>query len=100
MEKRKPSYDLAIIKREFRSVGRLRMTGSARDAAFSLGYLLQDVVDVIQSMTRKQFYKSMTSLSNVRLWQDVYHVPHRQLILYVKFTLGADGHIIVSFKEK
>ena len=100
MDKRKPSYDLENIKREFRSVARLRMTGSARDAAFSLGYLLQDVVDIIQSMTRKHFYKSMTSVSDVRLWQDVYHVPHCELMLYIKFTLGVDGLIILSFKEK
>ena len=61
MEKRKPTYDLEGFKSEFCTVERLRMTGTARRNAFALGLSLLDVVNVIQSMTRRQFYKSMTS---------------------------------------
>jgi motility quorum-sensing regulator/GCU-specific mRNA interferase toxin len=31
------------------------------------------------------FYKSMTCFGNHKIWQDVYHVPARGLVLYVKF---------------
>lgn len=36
-------------------------------------------------MERKYFYKSMTSLGEAAVWQDVYHVPYGGLVLYVKF---------------
>jgi len=100
MEKRKPTYDLESIKCDFCSVARLRMTRSARDAAFALELSLADVVDVIQSMSRRHFYKSMTALADPRLWQDVYHVPRGTLMLYVKFTIDDQGNLLISFKEK
>lgn len=100
MEKRKPTYDLDSFKSEFGTVARLRMTGSARNAAFALGFSLQDVVDVIQRMTRQQFFKSMTSLGDPRVWQDVYHVPCEGLVLYVKLTVDDDGKLVIGFKEK
>lgn len=62
------------------------MTKVARDAAFALGLLLADVVRIIQRITREQFYKSMTSLADRRIWQDVYRVPVESTVPYVKFT--------------
>ena len=100
MEKRKPHYDLASIKATFATVDALRMTRTAHDCALALGLLLQDVVDLIQEMTREQFYKSMTSKVNVALWQDVYHVPWGDIMLYVKFTTDAEGYLVISLKEK
>ncbi len=46
------------------------------------------------------FYKSMTSHSDHTIWQDVYHVPHGDIVLYLKFTVDAEGHIVISLKEK
>ena len=100
MEKRKPHYDLASIKATFATVDALRMTRTAHDCALALGLLLQDVVDLIQEITREQFYKSMTSKANVALWQDVYHVPWGDTVLYVKFTTDAEGYLVISLKEK
>jgi motility quorum-sensing regulator/GCU-specific mRNA interferase toxin len=100
VEKRKPHYNLASIKATFSTVEALRMTKTAHDCALALGLLLQDVVDLIQEMTREQFYKSMTSMANVALWQDVYHVPWGDIVLYVKFTTDAEGYLVISLKEK
>jgi len=100
MEKRRPTYDLASIKVEFATVAALRMTRSARDAAFALGFNLQEVVDVIESISAAHFFKSMTSYANVRIWQDVYHVPCGGLVLYVKFTVDEEGKLVIAFKEK
>jgi motility quorum-sensing regulator / GCU-specific mRNA interferase toxin len=100
VEKRKPHYDLASIKATFATVDALRMTRTAHDCALALGLLLQDVVALIQEMTREQFYKSMTSKANVALWQDVYHVPWSSTVLYVKFTTDAEGYLVISLKEK
>lgn len=46
------------------------------------------------------FVKSMTTYADHRLWQDVYHVPTRGLLLYVKFQADVlTEFTVVSFKE-
>jgi motility quorum-sensing regulator / GCU-specific mRNA interferase toxin len=42
----------------------------------------------------------MTSQADARIWQDVYHVPSGGMVLYVKFTIDADGKLLLSFKER
>lgn len=71
MEKRTPTYDLAGFRKEFSSVRALRMTRTAQNATMQLGMTLQDVVQVVQGMTRSHFYKSMTSHADHHVWQDV-----------------------------
>jgi motility quorum-sensing regulator/GCU-specific mRNA interferase toxin len=45
--------------------------------------------------------KSTTSLGDHRQWQDVYHVPHDGLLLYLKFTDAVvTEFVLLSFKEK
>ncbi len=47
------------------------------------------------------FFKSMTTLTDHRTWQDVYHVPVDGLILYVKFQADVVTEFrVMSFKEK
>jgi motility quorum-sensing regulator / GCU-specific mRNA interferase toxin len=100
VEKRTPHHALDSIKATFTTTSSLRMTKTAQDTALSLGIYLADVVRLIQSMTRQQFYKSMTTFADHRVWQDVYHVPFESLMLYVKFTSDAQGYLVISFKEK
>ncbi len=100
MEKLKPTYDLTSIKAEFATVGGLRMTVSARNGAFGLGLTLAGVVVLIQGISRRHFFKSMTSFADHTVWQDVYHVPCEDTVLYVKFTVDVEGHIVISLKEK
>ena len=100
MEKRLPHYSLDSIKATFATEASLRMTKTSQDGAFALGISLGEVVELIQKLTREQFYKSMTSLADHRIWQDVYHVPWNDLVLYVKFTTDALGYLVISFKEK
>jgi len=42
----------------------------------------------------------MTSLANAAVWQDVYHVPWQETVLFVKFTTDAEGYLVISLKEK
>jgi motility quorum-sensing regulator/GCU-specific mRNA interferase toxin len=100
VEKKKPHYALGTIKATFTTVRSLRITKTATSCAETIGLTLQDVVNVIQAMTREQFYKSMTSDASSAIWQDVYHVPHGTLVLYVKFTTDLEGYLVISFKEK
>lgn len=100
MEKRKAHYDLASIKAAFASVDTLRMSMTAALSAEKLGFDRLEVVTVVQSITVKCLYKSMTSDRDSKVWQDVYHVPAGELILYVKFTADESGNFLISFKEK
>ncbi len=47
------------------------------------------------------FVKSMTTLADHRTWQDVYHVPADDLVLYVKFQADVVTEFrVMSFKER
>lgn len=65
-----------------------------------MGIALDGVVRLIQAITREHFFKSMTSYADHTVWHDVYHVPYEELVLYVKFTVDAEGHLVISLKEK
>lgn len=100
VEKLKPHFDLATIKATFSTTLKLRMTRTASNSAMALGMVLLDIVKLIQGTTREHFYKSMTSEHDSAIWQDVYHVPWADTVLYVKFTTDASGFLLISLKEK
>lgn len=93
-EKMKPTYDLAAFKQTFNHIKNLCITTTAVISAADLGFDRQGIIDIIQTMQRRHFYKSMTAATNHLLWQDVYHLPFNGIILYVKFT----GDTICQFK--
>jgi motility quorum-sensing regulator/GCU-specific mRNA interferase toxin len=101
MEKRKATYDLAAITASIGSVETLAITTSALRDATALGFDRGGIVEVLLSVTRKMFVKSMTTFADHRAWQDVYHVPARGLTLYVKFQANVvTEFMVMSFKEK
>jgi motility quorum-sensing regulator/GCU-specific mRNA interferase toxin len=101
MEKRRPTYDLDAVKAAIGSVETLAITTSALRDATSRGFDRAGIVEVIGSIERKMFYKSMTTFADHRVWQDVYHVPARGLVLYVKFQADVVTEFtVMSFKEK
>jgi len=53
----------------------------------------------VQTLTRANFYKSMTTHQSHKAWQDVYHVEWREKTFYVKFQRAGE-FFIVSFKER
>lgn len=100
MEKRKPHYDLSTIQATFCDETALRITATGMAYARRVGMSRADVVSCVQGMNRSQFYKSMTSTVDHRIWQDVYHVSRGTLTLYVKFTTDPEGYLLISFKER
>jgi motility quorum-sensing regulator / GCU-specific mRNA interferase toxin len=66
--------------------------------AAALGLDFEGVVAVILSLTPSDFYKSMTTHSNHRVWQDVYRPTMDAGEIYIKLTV-IDDVLIVSFKE-
>ena len=98
-EKRKPTYDLGTFQC-WASSESFRATGTALGSALALGFTSSDMVDVIQSMRRDYFYKSMTTYADHKVWQDVYHVPSDAGTLYVKFQQDVvTEFLLLSFKE-
>lgn len=75
-------------------------TYSARIGAFAMGLSEQGALDVIAGLTRRNFYKSMTTYADHTIWQDVYHAtcPSGK-VAYIKLTVVA-GHVVIQFKEK
>ena len=101
MEKRRAHYRLEDIKAQFSDPDHLgHLTVSARNGARALGFSDEDIVRVIQNLTSRDLYKSMTSYHDHTLWQDVYLPTCHTADLYVKFTAGDDNsYWLLSFKE-
>ena len=53
---------------------------------------------VVMALTRADFFKSMSSHADHRVWQDVYRPTTPAGKVYLKLTV-VDDVLIVSFKE-
>jgi motility quorum-sensing regulator/GCU-specific mRNA interferase toxin len=102
MEKRKPSFDLYRFKEVASNVTTLDLTGTALASARSIGFDVDDIAELVKTMNRSMFYKSMTSYADHTLWQDVYHVPSNDgRTIYFKFTSNVITEFtVLSFKER
>lgn len=99
VSKDKPSYSLALIKKTFSRVNDLNMTFSAMAGQYELGLSDQDVVDAIQALDSKDFYKSMPPKNPLFSgWHDVYKSHFLGEYLYIKFQFDKHGKVIISFK--
>ena len=97
MEKRSAHYRLSIVRR-FIELGEVRATTSAVTDAKAMGFDYDGMIAVVSALTHRDFYKSMTTYSDHRIWQDVYRPTTPAGDLYVKLTVINDV-LIVSFKE-
>lgn len=99
MEKRTPRYKLTVVKALIEE-GKVGATASAFVGARALGINnLAGMCAVIKSLTAANFYKSMTTHADHRIWQDVYHARIADgNEVYLKLTVINDV-LIVSFKE-
>ena len=97
MEKRTPHCPLSVVKALIEA-GKVRTTQSARSGAAALDLDYRGMLAVIQALTPGDFYKSMTTHADHRIWQDVYRPATEVGDLYLKLTV-IDDVLIVSFKE-
>lgn len=97
MEKRRPHCPLVRIKTLI-AAGQVRATFSALSGAAALGVDFETMLSVVSGLTPKDFYKSMTSHADHRIWQDVYRPDTPAGRVYLKLTV-VDDVLIVSFKE-
>ncbi len=100
MEKRTPHYELVRIQEQVRRLGAAAFTKTALDGGREMGLTTAEMLAVIASLPRRNFYKSMTTYADHRVWQDVYHADtpvNKQA--YIKITLR-DLAPVIQFKEK
>ena len=76
----------------------MRTTHSARVGAAALGFDYSGMTAAIMNLTSADFYKSMTTHADHRIWQDVYRPSTPTGDVYLKLTV-IDDVLIVSFKE-
>ena len=65
-----------------------------------MGLTSSDMLRVVSGLSRGDFYKSMTTVADHRVWQDVYHADTpvgKQA--YIKMTMR-DHAPVIQFKEK
>ena len=97
MEKSTPHYKLIVVKTLIEA-GAVRTTHAARFGATAMGFDFDAMLAVVMALSAADFYKSMTTHADHRVWQDVYRPGTPAGAVYVKLTV-IDDVLIVSFKE-
>lgn len=99
MEKNRPHHPLGQVK-QLVAAKMVKTTGTARTGAAALDLDVQDILNVVQALTPKDFDKSMTSYADHKEWQDVYKPSTAFGDLYIKFTISGGALVLIlSFKE-
>ena len=100
VEKPTPHYDLAAIQAQVARLGPAAFTKAALDGGRDMGLTSREMLAVIAALTRRDFYKSMTTYAGHSIWQDVYHSPTPvDQEAYIKITMR-DAAPVIQFKEK
>lgn len=100
MEKKKPHYPLALVKRLIADKQHDPFTQSAKNGAAEMGLDSDELREIIKALVARDFYKSMTTHTSHQVWQDVYRPVTRLGVAYVKVTIyPQENLIVVSFKE-
>ncbi|HWC97264.1 MAG TPA: type II toxin-antitoxin system MqsR family toxin [Candidatus Sulfopaludibacter sp.] len=97
MEKRTPHCKLVVVK-NLLAAGKVRATISALAGGATVGFGFEEIVGVVAALIPRDFYKSMTTHADHRIWQDVYRPKTSAGDVYLKLTV-IDDVLIVSFKE-
>ena len=100
MEKQTPQYDLAAIQAGVAQLRAAAFTKTALDGGRAMGLTSAEMLGVITALTRREFYKSMTTYADSHVWQDVYHATTPVgKDAYIKIT-WRDWAPVIQFKEK
>ncbi|MBA3897080.1 MAG: type II toxin-antitoxin system MqsR family toxin [Sphingomonadaceae bacterium] len=102
MVKRTPHHPLAATKSKFSTAATLEITRTAFRSAADLGYCIEEIVGVVQSLEPADFVKSETAHNppNARVWHYSYRTPADGMWLYLKFAGETLVDVaLVSFKE-
>lgn len=97
MEKSTPHCKLSVVKALVKEE-KVRTTFSDLTGAAAMGFDFAGILNVVLALESADFYKSMTTHADHRVWQDVYRPLTPAGKVYLKLTV-VDDVLIVSFKE-
>ncbi len=102
MDKKKPHYKLTDIQRIVADSSSRPFTVTALRGGLELGLDEQEMRVVVLELKTKDFYKSMTTHLDSKIWQDVYHGSTADGIgVYIKITAYMDARPpVIQFKRK
>jgi motility quorum-sensing regulator/GCU-specific mRNA interferase toxin len=102
MEKRKPHYKLSEVQALVADPASQPFTVTALRNGLALGLTEPEMRQVVLQLSRRDFYKAMTSHADHLVWQDVYHgMTGDGIPVYIKITGSAGGHPpVIQFKAK
>jgi motility quorum-sensing regulator/GCU-specific mRNA interferase toxin len=99
-EKRKPHYDLAKVQTDVSRMGAAAFTKTALDGGRAMGLTSTEMLNVVAELSHADFYKSMATYADHRIWPDVYHgITPFGKVAYIKIT-ERDNAPVIQFKEK
>lgn len=99
-EKRVPHYNLAKIKKLIEDK-KYNITKIAQDnAKIDFDLTVKEVIKYILTLENGCFYKSMTSIYDNKIWQDVYHLNIDKNVAYIKLQIISESSVIIQFKRK
>jgi motility quorum-sensing regulator/GCU-specific mRNA interferase toxin len=75
MEKLKAHYSLQEIQAMVARDGSRTFTFTAQQGAKNMGLTRAEALGVVLALTGSMLFKSMTTNSDNKIWQDVYHAP-------------------------
>ena len=99
MEKLRPHYDIAQIQAKVTALGIAVFTKTAIDGGRAMGLTSGEMLEVIAGIGASNFYKSMTTVADRRVWQDVFRAPDSggQGSLHQSHD-AEDGPPVIQFK--
>lgn len=102
MEKRTPHYSLRDVQVRVADPSNRPFTVTAMRGGLALGLTEAEMREVVLDLSRRDFYKAMTTHADARIWQDVYHgTTPDGVAVYIKITGYADGRPpVIQFKAK
>lgn len=98
MEKSTAHYKLARV-RALIDERRIVFTTAASQGYRAMSISRREAVELVERLAPADFYKSMTTYADHRIWQDVYHPRTPYGSLYVNLTVESEA-LVVSFKVK
>ncbi|MDO8446458.1 MAG: type II toxin-antitoxin system MqsR family toxin [Deltaproteobacteria bacterium] len=99
-DKWKPHYSLAELKKLIANEKTGEITRTSIRNAHALGISYTEIIEIVLSITSDDFYKSMPTYENNKIWQDVYKPRHDDVSLYIKLQVKLDGKgVVIQFKK-
>jgi len=102
MEKRTPHHSLSDVQTVVAVPTSRPFTVTALRGGLELGLSEPEMRLVVLALSRRDFFKSMTTHADHREWQDVYHGKTEDgIAVYIKITAYLDGRPpVIQFKAK